>query len=493
MASSSSISLESCFDALSGTPTKGSRPTGLTAQRSGSAKRIGGTPGDRFIPQRSSMDFEVSNFQLTGNNGSNAENNCSNEQRDSYMVNASPAKDAYNSKLAETLMNTGNSGVTGSKVLAFKNKAPKPAEDHQASMRVLYTQNREAGIAPRKFSRHIPHAPERILDAPELLDDYYLNLLDWSSTNILAVALGPAVYLWNAADGSIDQLMEMEPETNQHVTALSWIEQGNYLSVGTSDHKVQIWDIEKHKQVRSMDGHSARVGALSWNGPMLSSGGRDSRIVHHDVRVQQHKVGVCKGHTQEVCGLKWSPSGTQLASGGNDNLLNIWDDRMLTASVSGGFTEQSLHRLDAHQAAVKALAWCPWQKNLLASGGGTADRMIRFWNTSTGSCLNVVDTHSQVCSLLWSVHDHEIVSSHGYSHNQIILWKYPSMVRVAELTGHTSRVLHMAQSPDGTTVCTAAADETLRFWKILSGGEQNKKEKQAAKESVLSGPGSLIR
>ena len=59
-------------------------------------------------------------------------------------------------------------------------------------------------------------------------------------------------------------------------------------------------------------------------------------------------------------------------------------------------------------------------------------------------------------------------------------------VRVAELTGHTSRVLHMAQSPDGTTICSAAADETLRFWKVLSGGEQNKKTKAAAQSSVLS-------
>ena len=98
----------------------------------------------------------------------------------------------------------------------------------------------------------------------------------------------------------------------------------------------------------------------------------------------------------------------------------------------------------------------------------------------------LVITHHQVCALQWSAHDKELVSSHGYSHNQLILWKYPSMVRVAELTGHTSRVLHMAQSPDGTTVCTAAADETLRFWKILSGGEQNKKEKAAEKQSVLS-------
>ena len=62
----------------------------------------------------------------------------------------------------------------------------------------------------------------------------------------------------------------------------------------------------------------------------------------------------------------------------NDNLLNIWDDRY--ASTNTHTTDQSLFRLDAHQAAVKALAWCPWQRNLLASGGGTADRTLRLWN-----------------------------------------------------------------------------------------------------------------
>ena len=38
---------------------------------------------------------------------------------------------------------------------------------------------------------------------------------------------------------------------------------------------------------------------------------------------------------------------------------------------------------------------------------------------------------------------------------------------MAELTGHTSRVLHLAQSPDGETVVSGAADETLRFWKVF--------------------------
>ena len=44
------------------------------------------------------------------------------------------------------------------------------------------------------------------------------------------------------------------------------------------------------------------------------------------------------------------------------------------------------------------MAWCPWQPNVLASGGGTADRHIKFWNANTGTCLNSVDTNSQVCA-----------------------------------------------------------------------------------------------
>lgn len=41
------------------------------------------------------------------------------------------------------------------------------------------------------------------------------------------------------------------------------------------------------------------------------------------------------------------------------------------------------------------------------------------------------------------------------------------MNKVCELRGHTSRVLHTALSPCGTIVASAAADETLRFWKVF--------------------------
>ena len=60
-------------------------------------------------------------------------------------------------------------------------------------------------------------------------------------------------------------------------------------------------------------------------------------------RIKEHVQGRLTAHTQEVCGLKWSPSGTQLASGGNDNMLAIWQ--------AGAQTP--LHSLTDHRAAVK--------------------------------------------------------------------------------------------------------------------------------------------
>jgi cell division cycle 20-like protein 1 (cofactor of APC complex) len=43
-----------------------------------------------------------------------------------------------------------------------------------------------------------------VLDAPELQDDFYLNLVDWSSQNVLSVGLGTCVYLWSACTSQVN-------------------------------------------------------------------------------------------------------------------------------------------------------------------------------------------------------------------------------------------------------------------------------------------------
>lgn len=411
--------------------------------------------GDRFIPNRATTNFELGHFLLKQDKDKDEEN----EQNTGNITNTAktPSKIAHQ-KLISEAMQMGD--VKTTRVLSYRSKAPAAPDSHENPHKVVYSI--KTPISTKAGTRFIPPTSDRILDAPDFKNDYYLNLMDWSSDNIVTVALGRAVYLWNAATGSIEQLVEYEE--GEHACSLSWIQEGQVLAIGNTAGSVELWDCSKIKRLRVMEGHAARVGALSWNSFLVSSGSRDGKIIHHDVRAREHKIATLAGHTLEVCGLKWSTDFKYLASGGNDNLVNIW------ASVSGGIGTgvEPFHVLNQHQAAVRALAWCPWQPNVLASGGGTADRCIKFWNASNGHLINSVDSNSQVCALLWSRNYKELISAHGFANNQLTIWKYPSMVKQAELTGHTSRVLQLAMSPDGSTVMSAGADETLRLWNCFA-------------------------
>lgn len=42
---------------------------------------------------------------------------------------------------------------------------------HANALKILYSSSKNPG-STKKATRHIPQAPERILDAPEILDDY---------------------------------------------------------------------------------------------------------------------------------------------------------------------------------------------------------------------------------------------------------------------------------------------------------------------------------
>ena len=128
---------------------------------------------------------------------------------------------------------------TSARVLAFKQKAPAPPEGHSSHIAALYSAN-SADLKVTKKFRAVPSQPERILDAPDLVDDYYINLMDWGSTNSVAIALSQTVYLWNASGGDIQQLLATEGES--YVTSVNWAGDGRHIAVGFSDNNCQIWD-----------------------------------------------------------------------------------------------------------------------------------------------------------------------------------------------------------------------------------------------------------
>ncbi|RWW18704.1 hypothetical protein GW17_00017287, partial [Ensete ventricosum] len=350
------------------------------------------------------------------------------------------------------------------KMLVFRGS---PRKSHPSVLLVdeILKEERE----PTRRFRLLPESADRILDGPELIDDYYLNLMDWGKSNILAVALGRSLYLWNAANAMVQLLLTSD--VDDHPTSVAWSVDGKTVAVGFTSSKVEIWDAVALQQVCLHNASSSVASTMCTSSssfmksPWISSrelrSGSEKLLetepdlrdhLLHSVRSFHHVSSKLKAHTGEVCGLKWSCGGDLLASGGNDNLVHVWESSKMGSS-------KYLHRFTDHSAAIRALAWCPFQPKTLASGGGTADRCIKIWNAETGKCTNSINTGAQarrsrtppawhdnvVCALEWNRHQKEILSAHGYNQNRLSLWAYPSLAKITDFTGHTDRILHLSQ------------------------------------------------
>nr|XP_058165024.1 cell division cycle protein 20 homolog B isoform X2 [Dasypus novemcinctus] len=284
-----------------------------------------------------------------------------------------------------------------------------------------------------------------------------LNILDWNFQNLVAIALGSAVYLWNGENHNWIDNIDLSLTCN-YISSVSWIKEGACLAVGTSEGEVQLWDVTTKKQIRNMLGHLSVVGALSWNNYILSSGSRLGRVHHHDIRVAQHHVGTLH-HQQAVCALKWSPDGQLLSSGCGNGLLTIWPHDP-GASAQG----QPL-KVISRPTAAKAMDWCPWLSRVLAVGGGMEDGHLHILDINTGDSIQTPSTNSQICSLIWLPKTKEIVTGQGTPKNDVTIWTYPALASSGGFFGHRGRVLHLALSPDQTRIFSAAADGTASVWK----------------------------
>ena len=312
--------------------------------------------------------------------------------------------------------------------------------------------------------------PFRVLDAPDIADDFYSTLLDWSPHgDKLAVVLEDIVYLASASNG--DKTPVRGLKFGSVVTAVTWALGGAHVAVGTINGLMQIVDVETGTCVRNTGVHDGRIGTLHWN-PVtrcLTSGSHDNCICDYDLRTPEVATTWRLGHDDAVCGVRWRDDGRLLASGGNDNAVLLWDARRASPYVS-------ITR--AHRAAVKALAWCPTRHDVLASGGGAADKRVRLWNSVTGASLASCDAEAQVTGLAWAPNGTpEVVASLGGREETagagISAFRWSRAVNrldcVATMDSqkwHEARIVGLATSPDRTRFAFASADEILSVWDL---------------------------
>lgn len=95
---------------------------------------------------------------------------------------------------------------------------------------------------------------------------------------------------------------------------------------------------------------------------MLTIGCEGGEILHYDVRKGGKPLARAReAHQGQVCGVKWSHEGDYLISGGNDNIVDVFDKRELSKPMS---------RYSSHKAAVKTIEWWESRRGMVMTASG---------------------------------------------------------------------------------------------------------------------------
>jgi WD40 repeat protein len=422
----------------------------------------------------------------------------------------------------------------------------------------------------QRNKRVISTVPFRDLDAPSLRDDYYCSPLAYSATaECLAVGLGRHVFLWSENWG-VNTLDYLNAPYIAHVTSLSFssAEGGKgILAIGRACGRLLLWSpSEIHPRFTSIHWNSVccvsfrpntvkrpsrRDRYLTVETEELLVGDEAGHVFFYSVEwptLEQYYIFGFLGdltllcritvHNQQICGLAWSPDGDFFASGGNDNTCHLFETRRVlrhaladinnrnppapttpatpglrTINITASSPAFNLgHTIARHQwtvqAAVKAIAFCPWQRGLIAIGGGSNDRCIHFYHVLSGSNLATIDCNAQVTSLIWSTTRREIAATFGFAQPQhpyrIAVFSWPKcevVVRIPWFEGHRALFaipyprgpdIGQARGEDGTwwsrtqeegCIVVATSNESIKFHEVWA----HKRKAVGSKRGVLGG------
>ncbi|KAH7407215.1 WD40-repeat-containing domain protein [Cadophora sp. MPI-SDFR-AT-0126] len=410
-------------------------------------------------------------------------------------------------------------------------------------------------------SRNLPAAPFKVLDAPNLRDDFYCSVLAYSKTcHTLAVGLGSMLYAWSEMQGV--HLLNGGTTNGSWLTSLAFSStQGKktILAFGKSDGSLNLVSLYDSMLPRFEVQQPSPIACLTWRPQVTTRPSRCPLTPNSSVPVEDLLVGDEIGnvyyysvewpqnwevsrngwsgsmtllarisvHSQQICGLSFSCDGSLLATGGNDNLCCLFRTneilhktreeaqaleevfigadgtrRVHTLAGRGGVKEikpgAEKHRW-IHGAAVKAIAFCPWRDGLVATGGGSNDKCIHFFHTTSGTCLATISVAAQVTSLIWSTTRREIVATFGYAQPEhpyrIAVFSWPECKQVAaipwegehralyaipypggpnESQGQTSRegVRSLSRTAAEGCIVVASSDESVKFHEVWAAGQK---------------------
>lgn len=260
---------------------------------------------------------------------------------------------------------------------------------------------------------------------------------------------------------------------------------------GNGDSTVKLWNLQTHKQIGSLTGHTAPVLSvcLSQDSKLLASGSQD-----HSIKLWHSETGSLLrtfiGHTAAVTSVVISPDRQMLISGSADRTVKIWQlssGKLLqtfarhTASVhavaisssgklvASGSADQSIRLWEVktgqllgafgqRTSPVLSLAMSPEDKMLVA---GEANGTIKLWNLQTGQLLDSVQQQGSVQTIAFHPQGQSIASG---SNGIIQIWHPTSRKLLSTLKAHDDNVSSLVFGADGSSLISGSHDQTIKLW-----------------------------
>ncbi|KAK3694434.1 quinon protein alcohol dehydrogenase-like superfamily [Podospora appendiculata] len=274
------------------------------------------------------------------------------------------------------------------------------------------------------------------------------------------------------------------------------------LATGSGDNTARIWDTNTGTPKFTLKGHTGWVLGVAWSptAHLLATCSMD-KTVRLWVPEEGKPFGSdLKGHMKEVLAMAWEPyhswrDGTaRLASASKDGTCRIW-------TVNSGKTE---HVLSGHKGSISCVRW--GGTGLIYTG--SHDKSVRVWDAVKGTLVHQMTIHGHWVNHIALSTDHALRT--GYFDEKgvpatdeakkakaierferaakiqgkvaerfvsasddftMFLWDPTNngTKPVARLLGHQKMVNHVAWSPDGTTIASAAWDNSTKLWNARDG------------------------
>jgi WD40 repeat protein len=228
-------------------------------------------------------------------------------------------------------------------------------------------------------------------------------------------------------------------------------------AVSASWDTLTVWDLATGRELRTLEGHSARVNsvAVTADGKRVVSASDDRTLKVWDLDTGC-ELRTLEGHSDGVNSVAVTPDGKWAVSASHDKTLKVWD------LETGGV----LRTLEGHTEWVYGVAVTPDGRRAVSASW---DKTLKVWDLETGRALRTLKGHSDHVVGVAATPDGTQAVSASEDHT-LRVWDLATGRTVHTLEGHSDKVRGVAVTPDGKWAVSASEDKTLKVWNLETGG-----------------------